>query len=92
MTAGDGQEMALRVVRGGADVGAMRVLRSDAEALRVVRGDPTCHELAALTAVLLSLAAAESAAAESLPPCRRFARYLRRRPWRGGGYRGPRVW
>ncbi|MFJ9568717.1 acyl-CoA carboxylase subunit epsilon [Streptomyces bacillaris] len=68
---------------------------SDANApgrlFRVERGDPDAEELAALTAVLLSRAAAAGADPDDGPPRHRAAARWRR-PERATAYGAPRSW
>lgn len=58
--------------------------------LRVVKGDPTAEELAALTAVLLAYAARCEDGAEA--PRRGTAAARWHRLERSGGFEGPRTW
>ena len=61
------------------------------EFLRVVRGEPSPEELAALTAVLLARGAAPGAGTDDL--ARRHQAVARwRRPDRTPGFDGPRTW
>ncbi|MEU6918099.1 acyl-CoA carboxylase subunit epsilon [Streptomyces olindensis] len=56
--------------------------------LRIEKGDPDAHEVAAVTAALLQRLTARPA--EPDPPCRARAGW--RRPERSPGFRGPRTW
>ncbi|WP_156727224.1 acyl-CoA carboxylase subunit epsilon [Streptomyces apocyni] len=63
----------------------------DTHLIRVVKGDPSAAELAALTAVLLSRAAQTGAEPDDVSRGQRaVARW--RRPERTRGYTGPRTW
>jgi hypothetical protein len=59
--------------------------------LRVERGNPDAHELAALTVVLLARRAGGCSAPDELSR-RQRAVALWRRPERSSGFDGPRTW
>jgi hypothetical protein len=63
-------------------------MRPTTPGLRVVKGNPSTEELAALTVALLVLAAPPGDAAGGEQPA--VARW--HRPERVGGFEGPRTW
>ncbi|MEU9419378.1 acyl-CoA carboxylase epsilon subunit [Streptomyces sp. NPDC051000] len=64
---------------------------SDEHLLRIVRGNPSPEELAALTAILLARAAGAGAEPDDLAR-RQQVVALWRRPDRVSGFDGPRTW
>ncbi|MFD7441333.1 acyl-CoA carboxylase subunit epsilon [Streptomyces sp. NPDC059909] len=66
-------------------------LRDEEPLVRVERGNPDPEELAALTAVLLTRAAAVGAEPDDVSRRERAMTHWRR-PERARGFRGPRTW